>query len=214
MATSQTTAHFFRIIYIILFVFSGLLVVVNIDSAMFDFTKLFEFLDYLTLFVQEVVRLMGGIAYSITIAILSAISKIPIIGDDSFGAINAGDISTMLAGILDPLNGFYPHSTITIDPANLITDFSIFFGATAILILIPIAFLSGIGFLREGDTKLAIYSFLGFQLILIVAIFTQHILIPIEINTSSLFSMIASPIFTLGFLLYLVYCPKILVQKW
>jgi len=205
MASSQAAAQFFRVIYIILFVFSGLLVVVNIDSAMFDFTKIQEeFLDYFTLFVQELVRLMGGIAYSITIAILSAKASIPIIGDDSFGAINAGDISTMLAGILDPLNRFYPHSTITIDPANLITDFSIFFGATAILILIPIAFLSGIGFLREGDTKLAIYSFLGFQLILIVAIFTQHILIPIEIDTSSPFSMVASPIFTLGFLLYLL----------
>ena len=204
MATSQTTAQFFRVIYIILFVFSGLLVVTNIDSAMFDFTKLFEILDYLTLFVQEGVRLMGGIAYSITIAILSALSRIPEIGDDSFRLINISDISTMLVGILDPLNSFYPHSTLVIDPANLITDISNFFGATAILILIPIAFLSGVGFLREGDTKLAIYSFLGFQLILIVAIFTQHILIPIEIDTSSLFSMIASPIFSLGFLLYLL----------
>lgn len=204
MASSQATAQFFRVIYIILFVFSGLLVIANIDSAMFDFTKLFEILDYLTLFVQEGVGMMGGVAYGITIAILSAKSNIPIIGDESFGAINTGDISTMLSGILDPLNSFYPHSTIIIDPANIITDISIFFGATAILILIPIAFLSGIGFLREGDTTLAIYSFLGFQLILIVAIFTQHILIPIEIDTSSLFSMIASPIFTLGFLLYLL----------
>jgi len=204
MASSQTTAHFFRVIYIILFVFSGLLVVTNIDSAMFDFTKLFEILDYLTLFIQEGVKMMGSVAYSITIAILSAKSNIPIIGDTNFGGINNNDILTMLSSILDPLNSFYPHSTIIIDPVNIITDFSIFFGATAILILIPIAFLSGIGFLREGDTKLAIYSFLGFQLILIVAIFTQHILITLEIDTSNLLTMIASPIFTLGFLLYLL----------
>jgi len=204
MATSQTTAHFFRVIYIILFVFSGLLVVANIHSDMFDFTKLFEFLDYLTLFIQEGVKMMGSVAYSITIAILSAKSKIPFIGDVAFGEINNTDIVNMLSSILEPLNGFYPHSTITINPESIISDFSIFFGATTILILIPIAFLSGIGFLREGDTKLAIYSFLGFQLILIVAIFTQHILITIEIDTSSLFSMIASPIFTLGFLLYLL----------
>ncbi|MCK4848704.1 MAG: hypothetical protein KAT16_06765 [Candidatus Heimdallarchaeota archaeon] len=204
MASSQTTAHFFRVIYIILFVFSGLLVVVNIDSAMFDFTKLLEFLDYLTLLVQEGVRMMGGVAYSITLAILSVKSKIPFIGDEAFAAINHADIVTMLSSILDPLNSFYPHSTITIDPLNIITDFSTFFGATAILILIPIAFLSGIGFLREGDTKLAIYSFLGFQLILIIAIFTQHILITMEIKTNTLLSMITSPIFTLGFLLYLL----------
>ena len=73
-----------------------------------------------------------------------------------------------------------------------------------ILILLPIAFFSGIGFLREGDTKLAIYSFLGFQMILIVAIFTQNIKISTQIDTSSLLSMILSPIFTLGFLLYLL----------
>jgi hypothetical protein len=204
MASSQTTAHFFRVIYIILFVFSGLLVIANIHPDMFDFTKLFEILDYLTLFIQEGVKMMGSVAYSITLAILSAKSNIPFIGDEAFGAINNADIVTMLSSILDPINSFYPHSTIIIDPASIITDFSIFFGATAILILIPIAFLSGIGFLREGDTKLAIYSFLGFQLILIVAIFTQHILITIKIDTSSLFSMIASPIFTLGFLLYLL----------
>jgi hypothetical protein len=204
MPSSQATAHFFRIIYVILFVFSGLLVIANIDSAMFDFTKLFEFLDYLTLFIQEGVRAMGSVAYSITLAILSAKSAVPFIGDQDFALINNADITTMLSGILDPVNSFYPHSTIIIDPVNIISDFFIFFGATTILILIPIAFLSGIGFLRDGDTKLAIYSFLGFQLILIIAIFTQHILITIEIDTSSLLSMIVSPIFTLGFLLYLL----------
>jgi len=204
MASSQTTAHFFRVIYIILFVFSGLLVVANIDSAMFDFTKLFEMLDYLTLLVQEGVKLMGSVAYSITLLILSAKQNIPFIGDSALNVINNTDIIAMLSGILNPINSFYPHSTINLEQVNIITDFSNFFGATAILILIPIAFLSGIGFLREGDTKLAIYSFLGFQLIVIIAIFTQHILITIEIDNSSLLGMVTSPIFTLGFLLYLL----------
>ncbi|MHA1444698.1 MAG: hypothetical protein ACTSR4_08115, partial [Candidatus Hodarchaeales archaeon] len=85
MASSQTTAHFFRVIYIILFVFSGLLVIANIHPDMFDFTKLFEILDYLTLFIQEGVKMMGSVAYSITLAILSAKSKIPFIGDEAFG---------------------------------------------------------------------------------------------------------------------------------
>ena len=150
MATSQSTAQFFRVIYIILFVFSGLLVITNIDSAMFDFTKLFEILDYLTLFIQEGVRMMGGVAYGIALALLSTISRIPIIGDA--GVPNTGDISTMLSGILDPLNSFYPHSTIIIDPLNIILDFFIFFGATAILILIPIAF-AYILCVLEGEQK-------------------------------------------------------------
>ncbi len=203
MPADQNTANFFRFIYIILFIFSGFLVLSSIDPAMFEFTKVFEILDYLTLIVQAGVTAMGGIAKSITFAILSIKSRIPIIGDPNLGGINVGDIDQMLAGIFSELNGFFPHSTIAAD-ADIITDFSVFIGATTILILLPVAFFSGIGFLREGDTKLAIYSFLGFQLILIVAIFTQNIRISTQIDTSGLIEMILSPIFTLGFLLYLL----------
>ena len=203
MPADQNTANFFRFIYIILFVISGFLVLLSIDPAMFEFTKVFEILDYLTLIVQAGVAAMGGIAKSITVAILSLKSKVPLLGDSNFGGINIGDIDQMLAGIFSEQNGFFPHSTIAAD-ADIIADFSIFIGATTILILLPIAFFSGIGFLREGDTKLAIYSFLGFQLILIVAIFTQNIRISTQIDTSNLLSMLLSPVFTLGFLLYLL----------
>lgn len=203
MPADQNTANFFRFIYIILFIFSGFLVLTSIDPAMFEFTKVFEILNYLTLIVQAGVAAMGEIAKTITIAILSLKSRIPLIGDPNFGGINIGDINQMLTGIFSEQNGFFPHSTIPAD-ADIIADFSIFIGATTILVLLPIAFFSGIGFLREGDTKLAIYSFLGFQLILIVAIFTQNIRISTQIDTSNLLSMILSPIFTLGFLLYLL----------
>ncbi|MHA1976048.1 MAG: hypothetical protein ACW98I_03990 [Candidatus Hodarchaeales archaeon] len=204
MATSQSAAYFFRVIYIILFVFSGALVIFSIDSAMFDFTKVFEILNYILLIVEGIVTAMGGIAKIITNTILSGKSTIPFLGDSSLGTLNIADIEQILAGIFNPDNGFYPHSTIDLTQVDIISDFSIFIGATTILILLPIAFFSGIGFLREGDTKLAIYSFLGFQMILIVAIFTQNITISTQIDTSSLLSMILSPIFSLGFLLYLL----------
>ncbi|MHA1940872.1 MAG: hypothetical protein ACXACP_00920 [Candidatus Hodarchaeales archaeon] len=203
MATSQNTANFFRLIYIILFAFSGFLVLLSIDPAMFEFREVLDFLDYLTLIVQAGVSAMGGIAKSITFAILSGKSGIPILGDGNIGGINVGDIDQMLAGIFSEENGFFPHSTLAAD-ADIIKKFSIFIGATTILILLPIAFFSGIGFLRDGDTKLAIYSFLGFQLILIVAIFTEKIRISTQIDTSNLLAMLLSPVFTLGFLLYLL----------
>ncbi|PWI49740.1 hypothetical protein CEE45_01025 [Candidatus Heimdallarchaeota archaeon B3_Heim] len=208
MATNQSAAYFFRVIYMVLFIFSGFLVISSIDSAMFDFAKVFEILNYVMLIVQGIVSAMGEIAKLITNYILSVKASIPylgnIIGDPSLGTLNIVDIEQTLASIFNPDNGFYPHSTIDLAEVDIIQEFSIFFGATTILILLPIAFFSGIGFLREGDTKLAIYSFLGFQMILIVAIFTQNIKISTQIDTSSLFSMIISPIFTLGFLLYLL----------
>ncbi|MHA2136823.1 MAG: hypothetical protein ACW98G_02975 [Candidatus Hodarchaeales archaeon] len=208
MATSQSAAYFFRIIYVVLFIFSGYLVIASIDPAMFDFTKVFEILNYIMLIVQGLISALGGIAKIITNSILSGKASIPIlgsiIGDPSLGTINVGDIEQMLAAIFNPSNGFFPHSTIDLTTVDIIQDFSIFIGATAILFLLPVAFFSGIGFLREGDTKLAINSFLGFQMILIVAIFTQNIKISTEIDTSSIPSMIFSPIFTLGFLLYLL----------
>lgn len=173
---------------------------------MFDFTQVFKIIDYLMLFVQVLLETLTNLAINITLIIIAAKAALPFIGDPNFASLNQSGIA-QIRNLVNPLNNFFPHSNIDLtNPQaleNLITDFSAFFGATTILILLPIAILSGFGFLREGDTKLAIYSFLGFQLILIVAIFTENILISTEINSSNIFAMIFSPLFTLGFLLYL-----------
>ena len=213
-ATQQTAALFFRIIYILLFIITSVLVILNVDMENMLFVnsdKILLFLDYLTLLVQEGVKAMGGLAQSITTSILGAKSGIFLIGDPDIGSLSAnlGVIQQSIGAIFEPSNSLFPHSTIA-EGADILEDFSFFFGATTILMLLPIAFLSGLGFIREGDTKLAIYSFLGFQLILIISIFTQNNLMSTVINTSGnniiegLINMITSPIFTLGFLLYLL----------
>ncbi len=215
MPAGQVTANFFRILYIIVFVFSGLLVLASIDPSMFDFAQVFNILEYIVLIVEELIKVLAAAALEVVRAITSAKRNIPILGDDAFAGVAYNDMQSTIAALVNPENNFFPHSSIT--PATFIADFGNFFGATTILILVPIAFLSGIGFLREGDTKLAIYSFLGFQLIIIIAIFTEKIIIPLNIATNvststffpiyiieNLLAMIFSPIFTLGFLLYLL----------
>ncbi|MFW9856488.1 MAG: hypothetical protein ACFFFG_15660 [Candidatus Thorarchaeota archaeon] len=215
MEASELTANIFRSLYFALFCFSAILVFFSIDPSMFDFSNVFGILEWLALLVQSAVWATGVVALIIVNAFLTLKSQIPIlgslplIGDPNFGALQYGEAyGTIIDGIFSPANYFFPHSNIDIsDPAvigTVIEDFLNFAGATTILILLPIALLSGLGFLREGDTKLAIYSFLGFQLIIIVAIFTQNALISTEINTSGLIEMILSPVFTLGFLLYLL----------
>ncbi|MFW9905146.1 MAG: hypothetical protein ACFFFH_12480 [Candidatus Thorarchaeota archaeon] len=203
MPAGQATAHFFRILYIIIFVFSGLLVFSSIDPSMFDFQQVFNILEYVMLIVQELIKVLALVALSIVYTIASSKKDILIIGDTNFGRIASGDMQSALTAITDPVNGFFPHSSTT-TIATFIEDFGNFIGATTILILLPVAILSGIGFLREGDTKLAIYSFLGFQLIIIIAIFTEKIIIPTNIDSTNIFTMLFSPIFALGFLLYLL----------
>ncbi len=202
MPAGQMTAHFFRILYIILFVFSTLWVFISIDPSMFDFSQVFNILEYIMLIVQGLVMVMASVAFSIASSITTVKGNIPIIGN-LLGGADVSGMSSTIEALVNPDNKFFPHSTTT-TPEKFIEDFGNFFGATAILILLPIAILSGIGFLREGDTKLAIYSFLGFQLIIIIAIFTQKIIVSTAIDSSNIFTMIFSPIFTLGFLLYLL----------
>ncbi len=205
MPAGQATAHFFRILYIILFVFSGLLVLASIDPSMFDFTQIFNILEYIMLIVQEMIKGLALAALTVVSVIASLKWNIPIIGPiiGSTGA-NITEMASAIAAITNPENGFFPHASSATTVDTFIEDFGNFFGATTILILLPIAFLSGLGFLREGNTKLAIYSFLGFQLIIIIAIFTQKIIIPTTIDSSNLITMIFSPVFALGFLLYLL----------
>lgn len=202
MPAGQTTAHIFRILYIIIFVFSGLLVFVSIDPSMFDFQQVFNIFEYVMLIVQELITLLAVVALSIVASIASSKRTIPFLGDANFSGVATGDMQTALLAITNPENGFFPHSTTTW--ITFIEDFGNFVGATTILILLPVAILSGIGFLREGDTKLAIYSFLGFQLIIIISIFTEKIVIPMNIDSTNILTMLFSPIFALGFLLYLL----------
>ncbi len=222
MPTGQRAALFFRIFYLFLFVITSswlflysFLEIIGIDPSllqflgldpvfdpsMFDFAQVFNIVEYIMLLVQVLIEGLVEVTFYIVVLLVDAIARIPIIGD--MATANFNSMSLSIRNLANHTNNFFPHSTIT-DPTTFIEDFGNFIGATAILILMPITFLSGLGFLRDGDTKLAIYSFLGFQLIIIIAIFTQNILISTTINTSNLFTMIFSPLFFMGFMLYLL----------
>ena len=222
MPAGERAALFFRMSYLFLFVITASwlflysfleLIGINpsilqflglepvFDPSMFDFTQVFNIVEYIMLLVQVLIEGVANVAFLIVVTLANAIGSIPIIGEMA----NADFVSMQsnIQNLVSHTNNFFPHSTIT-DPTTFIEDFGNFIGATAILILMPITFLSGLGFLRDGDTKLAIYSFLGFQLIIIIAIFTQNILISTIIDSSTLLAMIFSPLFFMGFMLYLL----------
>lgn len=222
MLAGQKVALFFRMLYLFLFILTALwlffysfLEIIGIDPSfleligldpvfdpsMFDFTQVLNIIEYLMLLIQGIVGGFAALAFSILAILINAVARVPFIGDMA----NADYLSVLstIQELSNPSNNFFPHSTIT-DPAAFVEDFGNFLGATTILTLMPITFLSGLGFLKDGDTKLAIYSFLGFQIIIIIAIFTEKILISTSIDSSNIFSMLFSPLFFMGFMLYLL----------
>lgn len=222
MPAGQKVALFFRMLYLFLFILTALwlflysfldiiginpsfLVLLGLnpvfDASMFDFTQVLKIVEYLMLLVQGIVGGLASVALTILSILINAVERVPFIGD--MANADYSSVLTAIQQISNPSNSFFPHSTIT-NPATFIEDFGNFLGATAILTLMPITFLSGLGFLKDGDTKLAIYSFLGFQLIIVIAIFTEKMLISTSIDSSNPFTMIFSPLFFMGFMLYLL----------
>jgi hypothetical protein len=213
MAAGQRAALFFRIIYLFLFVmattwlflFSFIDIDPVFDSSMFDFIQVLNIVEYIMILTQEAISALTQVSFIAVMQLTGILGAIPIIGPIIGDGANAnqGGITGSLLAIVNPANNFFPHSTIT-DISTIVEDFGNFIGATTILTLLPITFLSGLGFLRNGDTKLAIYSFLGFQLIIIIAIFTDKILISTVIDSSNIIAMLFSPLFFMGFMLYLL----------
>ena len=155
MPTGQRAALFFRMSYLFLFVITtswlflySFLEIIGIpttllqllgldpvfDSSMFDFTRVFNIVEYIMLLVQILIEAVAELTLLIVITLTNAVARIPIIGEMA----NA-NFSSMLSSIRDlanHTNNFFPHSTIT-DPTTFIEDFGNFIGATAILILSP-----------------------------------------------------------------------------
>ncbi len=245
MATKAATG--FRIAYLIVFMFAAATVLTNIrlipeeetvnaqsylddkdpsnteslsgsttikKPGLMDLSKVFDLGDYI-LFAVDMIILAGVINTAISIAVaVAALIEAP------------GESAPNLAGKLqDTYLQVMPHSTLTgkeeIPVEEIVFDLGNILGAIILLILLPAAFLAGAGFVRDGDTNLAIVSFVSFQLMLAVAQFVQvhntfetnsgsvislgtenALRITLDLDSSGLIPMITSPIFLIGMILY------------
>lgn len=177
--------------------------------GLMDFSKIFKLGDYI-LFAVDMIILAGVINTAISIAAAVA---------------SPGESAPNLAAKLqDTYLQVMPHSTLTgeedIPVEEIVFDLGNILGAIILLILLPAAFLAGAGFVRDGDTNLAIVSFVSFQLMLAVAQFVQvhntfddsgtiislgtenALLLTLDLDSSGLIPMITSPIFLIGMILY------------
>jgi len=188
--------------------------------GLLDFENVFQLGDYL-LFALDMVILAG--------VVNGAIAAASVLGGSGVAP------ETLAADIQDAYLRVMPHSTITdklqaeeeIAIDAIVFDLGNILGAIILLILLPAAFLAGAGFVRDGDTQLAMVSFVSFQLLLAVSQFVQMhnvysrvnpvtgetvaislgkenaLLLALDLDTSGLLPLITSPIFYIGMILYL-----------
>ena len=220
----------FKISYAVLFIFAFIFVYSNIDMThLYDFTKLLELLDYLLAILMVILSLTGASIIIIVDSITQLIGNRSLILPYTNIVLFNLHVNTPPVGqnygttINNILLAIFPRSQInfTGDPIQLVTDFIQVWAIAAAFILLPIIILSGLGFIMRGESRLAITSFIAFQAIIILAMYTpdtasstgRMMLIDLSLpafkgTVSSIIpdfiSLIQRPIFQLGLALYLL----------
>ena len=221
----------FRVSYVGLFIFSFVYVISNIDIAkLFDLSKLLELLDWLLIILMLLLSFLGiAIAYAavtVTSAIGTHLIVFPFTDIILFNFHvspppgNVADYTQILNNLLVAL---YPRSERLFngDLNTIITDFIQIWAIAVAFVLLPAILLSAYGFIRYGEARLAITSFVTMQALIILAMYTpdpgsitgRMMLIDLSLpvfggTIDTLFSdflaLLASPIFLLGLSLYLL----------
>lgn len=220
----------FKMAYGVLFTIAFIYVFTNIDTThLFDFTKLLELLDYLLIILMVILSFIGNyiifIVNSITKLIGSRSIIIPFTNIVLFNFhVNSPNSNQISGSVLNNiLLSIFPRSQLNFT-GNLFQIFTEFIQVWAIalaFVLLPIIVLSGLGFIMRGESRLAITSFIAFQALIILAMYTpdtasatgRMILINLNLpafkgTVSSIvpdfITLIQSPIFQLGLALYLL----------
>lgn len=220
----------FKIAYAVLFLFAFIFVYSNLDlTHLYDMTKLLELLDYLLAILMVILSFVGGSIIVIVDAIAKLIGSRDIILPFTNIVLFNFHVISPPAGqnygttINNILLAIFPRSQINFssDPLLLITDFIQVWAIAAAFIILPIIILSGLGFIMRGESRLAITSFIAFQAIIILAMYTpdtasttgRMMLINLSLpafkgTVSSIIpdfiTLIQAPIFQLGLALYLL----------
>ncbi len=226
----STLSNTFKITYAFLFTFAFMFVYSNIDTAhLYDLTKLLELLDYLLVILMVLLGYLGNVIViavnSVTRlfgsrSIIFPFTDIVLFNFHVNTPTGRSDYGTVLNNILLAI---FPRSQriFTGDVNQIITDFIQVWAVAVAFVLLPIIILSGLGFIIRGESRLAITSFIAFQALIILAMYTPdaasstgrmmliNLSLPVFKGTvGSIFSdfilLIQKPIFQLGLALYLL----------
>ncbi len=200
--------YIYRISYFVMFLTALSLTYVSIDveniliiESLND--SIAYFLGVMTILLATIAIALVSAAYTIA----SLIARIPIIGSLFSGII--GDPNNIAINLnLSIAYGLFPiGNQDLLNPevaVNVIGTFITAFATTLIAFSFITAVLSGVGFLREGDSRLAITSFVGFQATILFATLTDHLTITLTVDSTNIITYFASQIFLLALVHYIV----------
>ncbi|MFX1513533.1 MAG: hypothetical protein ACFFCQ_13190, partial [Promethearchaeota archaeon] len=228
---TKAVANGFRALSLLLFGFCYSLVIgwaIDFD-ALFTIDKVLGLGDYEGMGLQHffimainvLTQQISSVGAAIANVFVIALGEIPILGGFlSHGGTDNNGVNSLANYIRLISEEVLPHATIVeegeeLDAVQVIYGLIEAIAALLILFLLPISFFAGLGFVRDGDTKLVITSFFSMQFILGAAIITDHLSEKlteslsfniIEEDTSiidGLVDLLANPLFILGFILYI-----------
>ncbi len=200
--------HIYRISYFFMFLIALTLTYFSIDVENLLIIESLNdsiqyFLGTLTILIATVVIPLVSIAY----LIVSLLAAIPIIGNLFLGMLGDPNNTAIYLNI-SIVNGLFPIGNQDLTnpevALNVIGTFITAFATTLIAFSLIAAILSGVGFLREGDSRLAITSFVGFQATILLATITDHLTITLTVDSTNILTYFSSPIFLLALIHYIV----------
>lgn len=185
---ASTLSNAFKTLYLIFFTFNVLLIFPALDNNLFEFENLTNifglFIDLFSAFAAIVANIAGFA-----------------------GSIYLGSNAMQVASnsFTEYIQAIIPTVTTNTDPTVFIDNFILSIGVLITVILIPMAILSAIGFVFRGETKLSVYSFVAFILLLSLAMYTQNLNMDLSMpDKSDFISILTAPIFIVALSLYLM----------
>jgi len=179
----------FKVLFLAFFFINLLLIVPNIDPALLNVTQLIGIFDLIIKVFSDIVIALATIVASIATSFLGrdvfqvAVTQFPKLIKGVFPTVAAADL-----------------------PADIIGELVLSLGVLITLILLPMMILSAVGFVIRGETRLSIYSYIAFILLLTLAVYTNNLNnIDLSIPESGNFiAFLTAPIFVIALMLYLM----------
>ncbi len=200
--------YIYRISYFVMFLIALIFTYLSIDiERLLLIESLGNSIDYFLSSVTIILATMAIPLVTVAYTIVSLIARIPIIGTFFAGMI--GDPNNIAVNLnISIANGLFPigNQDITNPEVafNIIGTFITAFATTLIAFSLIAAILAGLGFLREGDSRLAITSFVGFQSTILFATLTKHLTISLAVDPTNILTYFTSEIFLLALIHYIV----------
>ncbi|MHA2330799.1 MAG: hypothetical protein ACXAEU_02125 [Candidatus Hodarchaeales archaeon] len=240
-----SVADVFRGAYLGLFVFAFLLIIaaLDINTILDNLPNVLRVAEFIAYLMQVLVTLGASIGYTIAYSIynvvfsiaysLTALPGINIIvalitgiQPDGTGAPDGNSMNQLVGWMEELTTEIFPNPTFSMEDLEVVMDviagFINVLAFMAIVVAMAIAIFAVIGFITRGEAQLAITSFLGLQVIVILSMYIRMLNIDLTIPTSpfndpnyagqdpigltliALIQLVQSEVFFMGLMLYLM----------